>query len=123
MYSTPAMGWNSWNTFGSNINESYNGYDFMVNWLFNERGEDLIDVDDLLSGDIDKDLFITLMSAQKYCKCDLLAGKYIYMATYYYDSMPIDNLTDVFEYATGGTLDDLLDDNEFYDLLDQYEVF
>ena len=21
MYSTPAMGWNSWNTFGSNINE------------------------------------------------------------------------------------------------------
>lgn len=51
MYSTPAMGWNSWNTFGSNINEKLimEMADRIVAEGYREAGYEYVIIDDCWS--------------------------------------------------------------------------
>ena len=51
MYSTPAMGWNSWNTFGSNINEKLimEMTDRIVAEGYKEAGYEYVIIDDCWS--------------------------------------------------------------------------
>ena len=51
MYSTPAMGWNSWNTFGSNINEKLimEMADRIVAEGYKEAGYEYVIIDDCWS--------------------------------------------------------------------------
>lgn len=102
-----------------------NGYDFVQTWLDTYDGDTgLVDTDYLYNtGDICYSLLSDLMDRQQVLgNLNLLAYRYIVLTIYAKDTFVTDDLSDVLEHTTGETLDDLLEDNEFYAMLDRFDL-